>query len=280
MTSDAGGARRLGELLPVAVEAAALAAGLIRTRAPGVLTAKGDRDLASEVDFAVEHVVRGFLAERTPEVDFLGEEEGHRSSGAEFTWVLDPVDGTVNFVRGIPLCAVSLALVHGDRPVLGVIELPFLGGRYTAVEGQGAFVDGRPLAARRARRLDDAVVAVGDYAVGPNAAVHNAPRLAVTARLAARVQRVRMLGTAAVDLAWVAEGRVDALVMLANNPWDTAAGVVLAREAGARVTDADGTDHTLTSQATIAAAGPVLDELLALLRDADPVRTGPDRPTG
>lgn len=268
------------ELLPVAVRAAALAADLIRTGAPGRLTAKGDRDMASEVDFAVEHVVRGFLADETPEIDFLGEEEGGHARGADLTWVLDPVDGTVNFVRGIPLCAVSLALVRGDRPVLGVIELPFLGGRYTAVEGRGAYLDGQRIVARETLRLADAVVAVGDYAVGADAAAKNAHRLAVTAELAARVQRIRMLGTAAIDLAWLAQGRLDAVVMLANNPWDTAAGVVLAREAGARVVGHDGTEHTLASAATIAARGPVLDDLIALVRDAAPASALPGRPRG
>jgi myo-inositol-1(or 4)-monophosphatase len=103
-------------------------------------------------------------------------------------------------------------------------------------------------------RLRDAVVAVGDYATGPRADRKNEQRLALTIQLAPRVHRVRMIGSAALDLAWVAEGRLDAAIMLVNKPWDTAAGVLLAREAGATVVDIDGSAHRFDSAAII--AGP------------------------
>ncbi|MEV0271971.1 inositol monophosphatase family protein [Hamadaea sp. NPDC050747] len=252
-------------LLAAAQDAVDLAAGMLRTRLPGVLTAKGDRDMASEVDYAVERAVRSFLAERTPDVGFLGEEEGSAGATDGLTWVLDPVDGTVNLVHGIPLVAVSLGLVSAGVPVLGVVDTPFLHRRYHAVEGEGAYADGRPIRASGVDRLADAVVAVGDYAVGEGAAAANADRLAVTGRLVPRVQRVRMLGSAAIDLVWVAEGRLDALVMLANKPWDTAAGVVIAREAGALVVDRTGAPHTMASGETIAGAPDLLSELLSLV---------------
>jgi myo-inositol-1(or 4)-monophosphatase len=108
--------------------------------------------------------------------------------------------------------------------------------------------------------------------VGDGAEAENRARLALTGLLAARVRRVRMFGSAAVDLAWVAEGRVDALVMLNNRPWDTAAGVVIAREAGAAVVDAAGAPHTMRSRTTVAAAPGVLAGLLGLVGEA--VRTG------
>jgi myo-inositol-1(or 4)-monophosphatase len=88
----------------------------MRTLKPGVLTGKGDRDMASEVDFAIERKLRAFLAARTPEIGFLGEEEGTTGNGDELTWSLDPVDGTVNFVHGSPLCAISLGLACSARP--------------------------------------------------------------------------------------------------------------------------------------------------------------------
>ncbi|MCP2327705.1 myo-inositol-1(or 4)-monophosphatase [Hamadaea flava] len=252
-------------MLTAAQDAVDLAAGMLRTRLPGVLTAKGDRDMASEVDYAVERAVRSFLAERTPDVGFLGEEEGAAGAADGLTWVLDPVDGTVNLVHGIPLVAVSLGLVLAGTPILGVVDTPFLHRRYHAVRGDGAYADGRPIRASGVSRLADAVVAVGDYAVGEDADVKNADRLAVTGRLVPRVQRVRMLGSAAIDLVWVAEGRLDALVMLANKPWDTAAGVVIAREAGAQVVDRTGAPHTMASGETLAGAPQLLDELLPLV---------------
>jgi beta-phosphoglucomutase-like phosphatase (HAD superfamily) len=115
-------------------------------------------------------------------------------------------------------------------------------------------------------RLKDAVVAVGDYATGPRADHKNQQRLALTIQLAPRVHRVRMIGSAALDLAWVAEGRLDAAIMLANKPWDTAAGVLLAREAGATVVDIDGSAHRFDSAATIAGPDALIAQLLPLIQ--------------
>jgi myo-inositol-1(or 4)-monophosphatase len=180
---------------------------------------------------------------------------------------LDSVDGTANFVHGLPLCGVSLALVESGRPTLGVIALPYLGHRYSAIEGQGAYAGGRKLAVRNNSHLTESIVAIGDYAVGVSAIEGNKPRLRTTELLAARVLRVRMLGSAAIDLAWVASGWLDASIMLSNNPWDTAAGVVIAREAGAQVVDMDGNAHSAESKATIAASPVLLDALLGPLAD-------------
>ncbi|MFC7384076.1 inositol monophosphatase family protein [Sphaerisporangium rhizosphaerae] len=210
-------------------------------------------------------------ASAPPQVGFLGEEEAAGTGwepGAGLRWVLDPVDGTVNFVHGLPLCAVSLGLVRGDVPVLGIIELPFLGSRYAAAEGWGATVDGRPIKASGAVALSAALVSVGDFAVGDGAPEANRLRLAITGLLAERAQRVRMFGSAAIDLAWVAEGRTDACLMMNNRPWDTAAGVAIAREAGALVVDRDGTPHTMRSTATVCAAPGVLTEVLQIVREA------------
>lgn len=261
-------------LLEVAVEAAAIARDVVLSRAPGRLTAKGDRDYATEVDYAVERKVRAYLAEATPSIGVLGEEEGGTGDRTAMQWVLDPVDGTVNFAHGVPLCGVSLGLVADRRPVLGVIDLPFLGTRYTAVAGERAYRDGEPIQASGTERLRDAVVTVGDYTVGVGAEAKNAVKLALTARLARDALRIRMLGSAALDLAWLADGKTDGLIMLSNNPWDTAAGVIIAREAGARVVDLDGSDHTLDSEATIAATPQVLPDLLALVRDAQAAPVG------
>ncbi|GHE39273.1 inositol monophosphatase [Streptosporangium violaceochromogenes] len=256
-------------LLPIAERAVTLAADIVTSRLPGAVTAKGDRDMATEVDYAVEHAVRDFLARETPEIGFLGEEEGATRTAQGLMWVLDPVDGTANLLHGIPLCGISLGLTDRGTPALGVIDLPFLGSRYSAAEGHGAHVDGRKIHASQTSDLGAAVIAIGDYAVGIDAEVRNRPRLALTGRLAARVQRVRMFGSAAVDLAWVAEGRIDASVMLSNTPWDTAAGVLIAREAGAVVVDLDGSPHTANAQATIAAGPKILTDLIDLITETN-----------
>ncbi|HET6483457.1 MAG TPA: inositol monophosphatase family protein [Actinoplanes sp.] len=253
------------DLLLIAHQAVDLARDIMRTMQPGVLTAKGDRDMASEVDYAIEERVRAFLAEETPNIGFLGEENGTSGGTDGLMWALDPVDGTVNFVHGSPLCAISLGLIIEERSVLGVIDLPFFGGRYTAAEGHGAQLDGQRISVSRVTDVSEAVVAIGDYAVGEDAVEKNRQRFAMTQRLAAKVQRIRMHGSAAIDLAWLAAGNVDAIAMLANKPWDTAAGVIIAREAGAEVVDSNGYPHNSTSGASIAANPRLMPEILNLV---------------
>ncbi|MDX6738371.1 inositol monophosphatase family protein [Actinocorallia sp. A-T 12471] len=248
------------------MEAVEKAGEIVAAGVRGGVREKGDRDMVTETDLAVERMVRGFLAERTPGIAVLGEEEGVSGGvDAEYVWAVDPVDGTANFARGIPLCGVSVGLVHRGRPVLGVVDLPFLGARYHAVVGNGAFLGGRRLRVSGTGVLSEAVVALGDYAVGEGAEGKNRVRFALTEVLASRVQRIRMLGSAAVDLVWLAEGKVDASLTLSNKPWDTAAGVVIAREAGASVLDVDGTPHTARSSATIATAPGITAQIFALL---------------
>jgi len=200
---------------------------------------------------------------------FLGEEEGATGPNGAPMWALDPVDGTANFVRGLPLCAVSLALIHDDQPVVGVIGLPFLAARYWAEEGQGAYRDGRRIRARDTSDLNAAIVAFGDFAVGEGAPRSNLLRLELLDRLAARAERVRMVGSAAIDLAWLAEGMFDMSITLLNQPWDMAAGVVIAREAGARVFDTDGSDYRMQSTATLAATPGLADQLIRLLLESN-----------
>ncbi|HEU0087189.1 MAG TPA: inositol monophosphatase family protein [Pseudonocardiaceae bacterium] len=254
--------------LPVAIEAVARATSIIRERVPLVVTAKRTiRDMATDVDLAVENVVRDFLGRESPNTNFLGEERGllDKATGRPM-WVLDPIDGTANFLHRLPLCAVSLALIDGARTALGVIALPFLGSLYHATDGQGAFLNREPITTSCTNGLDAAIVSIGDYEIGQDAEERNRRAFAVTEALAARVQRIRMLGSAAIDLAWVAEGRLDATVILANEPWDTSAGVLIAREAGAIVLDSDGSSHQLESTATIALAPALAIELLPLLK--------------
>ena len=255
-------------LLSLAVDVVNRASEIVRTSQPGALTSKGDRDMASEVDLRVERETREFLRSSAPEIGFLGEEDGHDGDRNRY-WVLDPVDGTANFVRDIPLCAVSLALVDSGVPVVGVIRLPFLGQLYTAERGAGAYEDDRRLHVSTTAELRDSIVAIGDYAVGENAADKNRARFTLTRQLADRAQRVRMLGAAAVDLAWVAEGKLDASLTLSNKPWDMAAGALLVQEAGGRVVDRDGADYSVGAAVTVAATPALAEELLELLNEAE-----------
>lgn len=245
-----------------------IAGEIIRDHLPAVIRAKGDRDMVSDIDVQIERAVREFLRDHTPDIGFMGEEEGG-NTGPELQWVLDPIDGTANFVKGIPLYAISLALVSRGEPVLGIIDLPADASRYTAVSGGGAYHGDARIHVRPNTELSQATVTVGDYAVGDQAAEKNNSRLAVTAQLAQRALRVRMLGSAAIDLAWLAHGRTDAAIISGGKPWDVAAGIVLVREAGGTVTDALGARHHFPAESTVAASPRLLGQILELMADAN-----------
>lgn len=259
-------------LLPIAREAVAMARRIILSRTVGSVSAKGDRDMVTDIDLAVEEALRDFLLRETPHIAVLGEEHGHSGESEWPTpeslwWALDPVDGTANFSRGIPLSGVSLGLVAGRRSTLAAIDLPFLGLTYTAVAGRGAYLGGERITVSPVSELSGAMIAIGDFALGEDAEPKNRLRLALLSHLGARAQRIRMLGTAAIDLAWVAHGKLEAAISLSNLPWDTMAGVLLVREAGGIVLDLDGTEHTADSAATIAVSPWLRTEIMAILAE-------------
>lgn len=258
----------LQEMLTVARDAVDLARQVLAETTVNAVRSKHDRDLVSNVDLTIEREVRDVLGRQTPSVGFVGEEEGSDGAVVDTTWILDPIDGTSNFLHGIPLYGISLALVEERQPVLGVIALPALNSVYYGASGSGAFKDGRPIHVRDTSRLTESIVSIGDYAVGDGADERNTPRLALTAKLARSAERVRMFGSAAVDMAWLAEGRTDAAIALSNSAWDFTAGVAIGREAGADVRELDGSEHSLDAQGVVATAPGVAGELVELTREA------------
>jgi myo-inositol-1(or 4)-monophosphatase len=260
--------RTLEDFLEIAWQAAKIGSKTLKTSQPVNVQHKGDRDLVTDIDLAIQHEIADFLAKTMPDVELLAEESAQQPDidAAEWLWVLDPIDGTSNFAHGLPLCAVSLALLHHGDPVVGVTNAPRLERVYHAVKHGGAYLNGRPITASRSGTLNEAIVSLGDYAVGPDAAAHNRQRLALTAELVPLVERIRMVGAATLDLAFVAEGALDACVMLSNKPWDTAAGVLIAREAGALVTDAHGDPHNHRSDSTVAATPAIAHELAVIVK--------------
>ncbi len=226
---------------------------------------KTDRDFATATDFAIEDAVRELLARETPDIGFLGEERGHTGDREQY-WCLDPIDGTTNFSRGLPNYGVSLALIEDGRPAFGTIALPAYGERYVSRDG-AALLNERPIRAADTSNLRDAIVSFGDFATGHGSPVKNARRLAMLDNLATSVGRVRMLGSAATDLAWLAAGRVDAVVLDANRQWDVGAGVAIARAAGAVVTQLDGHVHTLTGPDMLATTPRVHRAIVAALAE-------------
>jgi myo-inositol-1(or 4)-monophosphatase len=259
----------LADLLAIAHRAIDLATPIIASRRPTTVTSKGERDMVSDLDITVQESVCSFLSAETPHIRFLGEEQPCASSDFEApVWALDPIDGTANLLRGIPLCGVSLALVEHNLPVLGVIDLPLLDLRYYASRGDGAFGNGRRLRTSATRQLREAIVTVGDFAVGTDSEAMNRLQLAITRCLASTVLRVRMLGSAAIDLAWLASGKTDINVTLSNRPWDVGAGVIIAQEAGAIVMDLDGSPYSLKSRATLTTIPALRDVLFEIIEAA------------
>jgi myo-inositol-1(or 4)-monophosphatase len=233
----------------------------------GSLIPKGDRDYATSVDLAIERAVKETLAKATPEIPFLGEETGG-DVHADTLWTLDPIDGTLNFIKGTPLCGISLALLSGGQPVFGIVDIPLLGQRYIARQGGGAYLNGSRLRVADVDGLHDAMIGLADFAVGPEAEYENHIHLALIKRLAVDAMRIRVHGSAALDLAWLAAGHLNATVMLSNLPWDVSAGALLVREAGGLVYDVDGTTHSTKSRFTIASAPGLFDSLCEVVADA------------
>jgi myo-inositol-1(or 4)-monophosphatase len=244
-----------------------LAVQYVLNHQPTHVATKGDRNLVTNIDLAVEHLIRDLLHDWDPTVGFLGEEHG--AFGEENTyWVLDPIDGTSNFAHGSPLCAIALGLVHDHQPVLGITALPFLRHRYWAVQGEGAYRDGVPITASTTGTLDEALIGLCDYGSGPDAATRDRLCTDLDCRLTGRAQGVRRLGNTALDLVWLAESTLDAAILFGNRTWDTASGVVIAREAGALVLDADGSPHTTRSRCTLATTPTLADTLLPMMEIA------------
>ncbi len=259
------------ELESVAVGVAVLAAELVRAEAGGSAVAgtkSSPTDVVTETDLAAEKLIRRELEQRCPGSSIVGEELAETNGSNGVGWIVDPIDGTVNYVHGNPLCGVSLALVEDDTPAVGVIDLPRLGDRYWAAPTFGAFRNHKHVAVSSADRVAEAVVSLGDFAVGADAAGRNRVRLDVVAALADEALRLRMIGSAAADLAWVTDGKLDGTIVIGGHLWDLAAGIALVREAGGLVVQRtlDGSD------VSIAGTPPVTAGLLEIVDRIDMAR--------
>ncbi|MHB1535181.1 MAG: inositol monophosphatase family protein [Acidimicrobiales bacterium] len=226
----------IAELAGVALTAAEGAAAILsaqfgRTRTQ-VDTKSSATDMVSEVDHAAEARVVAVLSERRPDDGLLGEEGGARPSRTGIRWVIDPLDGTTNYLFGIPSFSVSLAAEIDGEAAVGVVIDPCRGETWAAARHRGAWCNGEPCRVASGRStLETALVATGfGYR-----AERRAWQATVAARVLPLVRDIRRFGSAALDLCWVAGGRVDAYYEWGLNPWDLAAGTVICREAGATV---------------------------------------------
>jgi myo-inositol-1(or 4)-monophosphatase len=227
---------------------------------------KGPGNFVCAADHRAEQILRAELAKARPGYGFLGE-EGGKTEGSDktHTWIVDPLDGTTNFLHAIPQFAISIALQRDGLIVAGLVYNPATDELYTAERGKGAFVNERRMRVAARRQLGDAVVACGLPHRGRGDLAQFRKEIA---SVQAQVAGLRRFGAAALDLAWVAAGRFDGYWERNLSPWDMGAGLLLVREAGGFVTDLDGGDSMLEKGHIIAGNESMHDGLLDLLRQA------------
>ena len=230
------------------------------------VSVKGPANFVSAADHRAEDILRAELTKARPGYGFLGEESGlSEGTDKSNTWIVDPLDGTTNFLHGIPQFSISIALQRDSTIVAGLVYNPVVDELFTAERGKGAFLNDRRLRVASRSRIADAVVACGLPHRGRGDL--ELSRREMTA-VQSEVAGLRRFGSAALDLAWVAAGRLDGYWERGLSPWDVAAGLCLVREAGGFVTDLDGADTSLQTGDVLAGNEAMHQDLLRLLRPA------------
>lgn len=225
-------------------------------------------DPVTKTDHESEAAILSLLAEHRPDDAILAEESGGTIPDGR-VWIIDPLDGTVNFVHGIPQVSVSVGLWEGPTPLAGVIYDPLRDECFAAAAGQGATLDDRPISVSATSNLDRSVVATGfPYDHGDFADEY----AAVLGAVLASVNGIRRFGSAALDFAWVAAGRYEAYWELSLQPWDQAAGILIVREAGGRVTDMHDVDSVPTTPLVLASNTGVHEGLRNIIEPLVPDR--------
>lgn len=219
---------------------------------------KGEADLVTEADRASEALIRQRIRREWPGHDILGEEEGLVDTGSDYRWYVDPLDGTTNFAHHFPVFCVSMALEYKRQRVAAVVYDPTRDELFSAEKGSGAFLNGKPIAVSKTARLAESLVATGF----PSHKRHKNPNIYFYHQITLRSHGVRRAGSAALDLCYVASGRLEGFWEFNLNPWDTAAGVLLVEEAGGRVTRFDGSPFQIDSRETLASNGFIHDALM------------------
>lgn len=224
---------------------------------------KGDADLVTEADRLSEKLVVSRIRAQFPTHDIIGEEGTRRDTGSDYKWYVDPLDGTTNFAHGFPVFCVSLGLEYKGELIAGVLYDPTRDELFSAEQGSGAYLNGARIQVSKTKRLCESLLATGF----PSHKRHKNPNIYFYHTITLRSHGVRRAGSAALDLANVACGRVDGFWEFNLNPWDTAAGVVLVREAGGMVSRFDGSPFRIDSRETLASNGIIHQELMEVMAD-------------
>lgn len=225
---------------------------------------EGINNLVTEADHAAEKAIMDVIKESFPDHFILSEEAGEIKMDSSYKWIIDPIDGTVNYAHGIPLCCVSIGVEHNGKMVLGAVYNPFMSEFFVAEKGKGAMLNGDQIQVSNKQTVMDACVVTGfpyTFLDVPNGPVD------VFERFLRKGVPVRRLGSAALDLCWVAAGRFDAFFEHKLMPWDSAAGFLIVEEAGGTVTDYSGNYYSPFQPSIIASNGTIHNEMLDWVND-------------
>jgi myo-inositol-1(or 4)-monophosphatase len=249
--------------LKTALAAVHAAGRIIREKSDTVFLVnhKGATDLVTEVDLAAEREIIATLSRAFPEHRIMAEESGRGKGESDYIWWIDPIDGTTNFVHGYPCYSVSVALEYRGRSILGIVYDPTRDELFQAVKGEGAYLNGRPITVSAVDTLSDALLATGF----PYDRSQREHALSIASRLLPGIQGLRRDGSAALDLAYVAAGRLDGFWEFGLKPWDTAAGWLLVEEAGGRVSNFKGESFDIRQGAVVASNHRIHADLVARL---------------
>ena len=254
-------------MLQTAIEAARRAGRIIAERYPTErnITVKGHRDIVTDADTAAEAAVLDLIYTRFPAHTIISEEGRGSQIGSRYTWIVDPLDGTTNYAHRVPVFAVSIGILEGGEPLIGVIHDPLRDQTFVAERGKGAMLDDAPMHVSQVARLDHTLLGL-DWTRDDEGRERV---LAYLHQVAPRCGTVRLLGSATLGLAYVAAGWLDAYFHLALSPWDTAAGMLMVAEAGGRCTTLEGEPYRVDLPGCLATNGLIHDELLAVMRASD-----------
>jgi myo-inositol-1(or 4)-monophosphatase len=223
---------------------------------------EGINNLVTEADHAAEKAILAVIRKEYPDHQILAEESGQLAQNSAYKWIIDPIDGTVNFAQGIPLNCVSIAIEHEGRIVMGAVYNPHMNEFFFAEKGQGATLNYKPIRVSNKTETIKSCLVTGfpyTYINEPNGP------LEVFERFVRKGVPVRRLGSAAIDLCWVACGRFDGFFEQKLEPWDSAAGYLIVEEAGGKVTDFTGQEFSVYQHKVLATNGKIHDEMLQVI---------------
>lgn len=227
------------------------------------ITFKGSVDLVTNLDKQSQSMIFKYLSDSFPGHDFLAEEGLSEEKGAEFRWIIDPLDGTTNYAHKFPIFTVSIALEKESKAVLGVIYDPMREEMFTALKGEGAFLNERKIGVSSVDDLDKSLVATGFPYDLRASDVNNINHFN---NFVTRVQAIRRCGSAAMDLCYVACGRLDGFWELKLQPWDMAAGALIVEEAGGQISDFLGREFTIYDTEILASNGLIHGQMIDVLQ--------------